>query len=132
MQNESMSEDIPIGSFMGLISGSLRNMVLEILGGETSVPLPVQPHYVLFIFAFIGVANAQAKWRQGNFRILPQFWSLSHGKGILRSIKVENLCGDVRKHPHHKLTRNQQQNQELSGRKRRGDIWGSRPGSSLD
>ena len=98
VQNESMSEDIPIGSFMGLISGSLRNMVLEILGGPTSVPSSVQPHYVLFIFAFIGVANAQAKWRQGNFRILPQFWSLSHGKGLLRSIEVENLCGDVRKH----------------------------------
>ena len=74
-------------------------MVLESLDDSTSEPPPVEPHYVLLIFAFIGVANAQAQWWQGRFRILPQFWPLSHGNGILKSIKREPLCGDVRKHP---------------------------------
>ena len=52
------------------------------------------------------------------FRILPQYWALNHGKGMLKSIKVEGKCGDVREYPAGKLTWAQQEANVLAGRKR--------------
>ena len=133
VQSAYVSEDIDIGPFMGLIGQSLRKMVHQILGGDISEPFfPAQHHYVLFVFALIGVANKQAKWREGTFRILPQYWPLSHGQGHLQSIKVECKCGDVRKHALHKRTLTQRRTQELVARKRRGDVSGYRSGSTHD
>ena len=130
VESGSTAEDIAIGQFMGLISASLRYMVLEILGGQTARPLPVPEHHVLFIFAFIGVANSHSKRQYGSFRILPQFWRLSHGPGLLQSVKVEALCGDVRKYAPRKRTLAQERDQLLVGRLSRGDVQGKCPGSS--
>ena len=118
---DAIKEEVLLGTVMGMVSSALRVMVTEMLGLPATEPQEPPLHHVVFVFSLIGLANQHSASQEGRFRILPLYWPLSHGKGLLKGIKIEALCGDVRKYSEHKRSRAQQSSGILEGRKRRAD-----------
>ena len=94
------TEKAVLGDVCALLSKFLRALVEKSLGIHPGVTEPpeVSPHVWKYLFTMLAFCNQIASLREGSFRMLPQYWQRSHGEQILRSIKIEFQCGDIRKY----------------------------------
>ena len=102
-------EKVTLGVVCALLSKFLKAMVESCLGIKPGVTEPpeVALHVWKYLFTMVAFCNQIASLRQSSFRILPQYWPQRHGSQILRSIKIEFQCGDVRKYVGKRMTRSQ-------------------------
>ena len=113
-------EKMRVGSAMGLVSQGLRAMVAQILKLEDTVAPRGDREF--FVFAVVGLMNKHAEDNKGAFRILPIYGQQQQQPNAQRrlvNIKVEPMCGDVRKVA--KPTHAQQASGRLESRMRRAD-----------
>ena len=103
------NEKVVLGVVCALLSKFLRALVENSLGIHPGVTEPpeVALHVWKYLFTMLAFCNQIASLRQGSFRMLPQYWPRRHGAQILRSIKIEFQCGDVRKYGGKRKTRSQ-------------------------
>ncbi len=115
-------QQVPIGVICALLSMFLKEMVERALGvfPNITVPQEVAIHVWKYLSSMLAFCNEVASLQKHSFRILPQYWPLSHGYQILRSIKLEFQCGDLRKYAGKRKTHGQIHGQLLSGRRSRG------------
>ena len=94
------NEKVVLGVVCALLSKFLRALVENSLGIHPGVTEPpeVALHVWKYLFTMLAFCNQIASLREGSFRMLPQYWQRSHGEQILRSIKIEFQCGDIRKY----------------------------------
>ena len=97
-------------------------MVERALGifSEVTEHQEVDHHVWKYLFCMLAFCNEITSVREGSFRILPQYWPLSHGQQLWRSIKIEFQCGDLRKYAGKRKTQGQRDAQLLNGRRSRG------------
>ena len=112
-------EKMRVGSAMGLVSEGIASdgcPNLEV--GRHSCP---RGDREFFVFAVVGLMNKHAEDKKGALRILPQYEQQQQPDAQRRlvNIKVESMCGDVRKHA--KPTHAQQASGRLERRMRRAD-----------
>ena len=103
------NKKVVLGVVCALLSKFLKALVESCLGIQPGVTEPpeVALHVWKYLFTMLAFCNQIASLRQGSFRMLPQFWQRRHGEQILRSIKVEFQCGDVRKYAGKRKTQSQ-------------------------
>ena len=115
-------QQVPLGVICALLSKFLKAMVERALGVFPNItePQEVDLHVWKYLFSMLAFCNEIASLQNSSFRILPQYWPLSHGYQILRSIKLELQCGDLRKYAGKRKTHGQIHGQLLNGRRSRG------------
>ena len=115
-------QQVALGDICALLSIFLTKFVESALGvfPDITEPQYVDIHVWRYLFAMLAYCNEIASLENSFFRILPQYWPLSHGYQILRSIKLEFQCGDLRKYAGKRKTRGQFHLQSLNGRRSRG------------
>ena len=115
-------QQVALGDICALLSIFLTKFVESALGvfPDITEPQYVDIHVWRYLFAMLAYCNEIASLENSFFRILPQYWPLSHGYQILRSIKLEFQCGDLRKYAGKRKTHGQIHGQLLSGRRSRG------------
>ena len=103
------NEKVGLGVVCALLSKFLRALVEICLGIHSGVtePQEVALHVWKYLFTMLAFCNQIASLRQGSFRMLPQYWPRRHGAQILRSIKIEFQCGDIRKYGGKRKTQSQ-------------------------
>ena len=115
-------QQVALGDICALLSIFLTKFVERALGvlPDITEPQYVDIHVWRYLFAMLAYCNEIASLENSFFRILPQYWPLSHGYQILRSIKLEFQCGDLRKYAGKRKTHGQIHGQLLNGRRSRG------------
>ena len=110
-----------LGVVCALLSKFLRVLVEKSLGIHPGVTEPSEVALPVwkYLFTMLAFCNQVASLREGSFRMLPQYWPRRHGEQILRSIKIEFQCGDIRKYAGKRKTHGQTHEQLLVGRRSR-------------
>ena len=111
-----------LGQICGLLSNFFSGMVERILESDGPSPANVNHDHYKYVCMMIAFCNSLAEKLNGTVGVLPQYWPASHGKRILKTIKIEFQCGDSRKMGS-KQTQQQHQTGQLRGRKRRTTIY---------
>ena len=114
-------QQVTLGVVCALLCNFLKALVENALGifPDVTESQEVELHVWKYLFSMLAFCNEVASLREGSFRILPQYWPLSHGQQILRSIKIEFQCGDLRKYAGKRKTHGQIHGQLLGGRRTR-------------
>ena len=68
-------------------------------GGAVLLDVPgVSETNIRFVFQIIAFMNEEFRLKESRAAILRQPWPLSRGTNLLRTVKLEMLCGDLRKY----------------------------------
>ena len=76
-----------------------------------------RPSCVKVFVLHAGIRNEITSVREGFFRFLSQYWLLSHGQPLWRSIKIEFQAGELRKYSGKRKTQGQRDAQLLNDRR---------------
>ena len=112
-------QQVTLGVVCALLCNFLKALVENALGifPDVTESQEVELHVWKYLFSMLAFCNEVAYLREGSFRILPQYWPLSHGQQLWRSIKIEFQGGDLRKYAGKRKTQGQRDAQLLNGRR---------------
>ena len=102
-------EKVGICIVCALLSKVLRPVAESYPGiqPDSTEPPKVALHLWKYLFTILAFRNEFASLQQRSFRMLPQNWPQRHGCQILRSVKSELQCSDVRRYAGQRMTRSQ-------------------------
>ena len=115
-------QQVPLGVICALLSKFVKAEVERALRvfPDITEPQDVDLHVWKYLFSMLALCSERPSLLNGSFRILPQYWPLSQGYQILRSIKLELQCGDLRKYAGKRRTHGHIHGQFLNCHRSRG------------
>ena len=112
-------QQVPLGVICALLSKFVKAEVERALRvfPDITEPQDVDLHVRKYLFSMLALCSEIPSLQNGSFRILPQYWPLSQGYQILRSIKLELQYGDLRKYAGKRKTQGQRDDELLNDRR---------------